>query len=283
MATLKDYFLLSNKHHVFTVTQTQELTMQDNLKIPVQMFLDFASGSIYLSFYIEKVSDPYQKCLDIILGNAVEAVLKVTGGFEIAAGFPKTNPISATDLKFCGRLFIYSDNLISDSECVQLTGLAKTRGLLIEYCGPDWAEQQAKTEKPLAFISHDSRDKESIAKPLVDELLRFPGCTVWYDEYSLKLGDSLRESIEAGLKECKKCVLLLSKNFLSNNGWTKAEFNSVFTRELIEQQNVVLPIWCGVTRDEIYSYSPSLANRVAENWNKGAVEVAQKIYLAANK
>ena len=125
MATLRDYFLLTNKHHVFTVTQTQEFTMQDNLKIPVQMFLDFASGSISLAFYIEKVSNPYQKCLDIILGNAVEAVLKVTGGFEIAEGFPKTNPISTKDLKFCGRLFLYSDNLISDSEYIQLTELAK--------------------------------------------------------------------------------------------------------------------------------------------------------------
>ena len=136
--------------------------------------------------------------------------------------------------------------------------------------------------KPLAFISHDSRDRDTIGKPLVEELLKFPGCTVWYDEYSLKVGDNLRESIEKGLRECKKCVLLLTRNYLVNGGWTKAEFDSIFTRDLVEQGNVILPIWCDVSRDDIYSYSPNLANRVAAQWSKGPTEVARQIYLAAN-
>jgi hypothetical protein len=38
--------------------------------------------------------------------------------------------------------------------------------------------------------------------------------TVWYDEFSLKVGDSLRESIEKGIKECKKCILILTQNYL---------------------------------------------------------------------
>ena len=282
MATLRDYFLLCNKHRIFSVTQGQEFTTNDGLKVPVQMFLDFSTGSISLAFYIEKVSDPFLSCKNIISSNAAEAVLGITGGFEITEGFPKTSPIRAADLKFCGRLFLYSENSLSDSEYTELIKVAKQRGLLIEYCGPEWMTQMTQIEKPLAFISHDSRDKETVAKPLVNELLKFPGCAIWYDEYSLKIGDSLRESIEAGLKECKKCVLLLSKNFLSNSGWTKTEFNSIFTRELIEKENVVLPVWCGVSHEEVYSYSPSLANRVAANWSQGATEVARQIYLAAN-
>jgi hypothetical protein len=113
--------------------------------------------------------------------------------------------------------------------------------------------------------------------------LQFPDCKVWYDEYSLNVGDHLRESIEKGLKECKKCVLLLSKNFLNNSGWTKEEFNAIFTRELIEKSNVILPIWCNVTAKDIYDYSPSLANKVAAQWTNNPKEVAKKIYLAANR
>jgi TIR domain len=82
-------------------------------------------------------------------------------------------------------------------------------------------------------------------------------CWVWFDEYSLNVGDSLRESIERGIKECKRCILVISKNFLGNSGWTKGEFNSVFTRELLENKRLVLPVWHDVTAQEVYEYSPS--------------------------
>jgi hypothetical protein len=59
-------------------------------------------------------------------------------------------------------------------------------------------------------------------------------CLVWYDQFSLRVGDSLRESVEAGLKECHKCILVLTPNFLSNKGWAKHEYSSIFTREIVE-------------------------------------------------
>jgi hypothetical protein len=103
-------------------------------------------------------------------------------------------------------------------------------------------------------------------------------CPVWYDEFSLKLGSSLRQSIELGLKECKKCILVLTPNFLANTGWTKTEFNSIFTREILEKNNVVVPIWHEVTARDVYEYSPSLADRFAVQWSKGLDEVSRLIY-----
>ena len=41
------------------------------------------------------------------------------------------------------------------------------------------------------FISHASEDKEEVARPLA-EALRKNGLSVWYDEFELKIGDSLR-------------------------------------------------------------------------------------------
>ena len=70
-------------------------------------------------------------------------------------------------------------------------------------------------ETCLAFISHDSRDKESVAVPIAIDLQKHL-CPVWYDEFSLTVGDNLRENIENGIKESKKCILILSKNFLNN-------------------------------------------------------------------
>ena len=40
-------------------------------------------------------------------------------------------------------------------------------------------------------MSHASEDKEAFVRPLV-ERLRLEGLSVWYDELTLTLGDSLR-------------------------------------------------------------------------------------------
>jgi hypothetical protein len=104
-------------------------------------------------------------------------------------------------------------------------------------------------------------------------------CPVWYDEFSLKIGDSLRDSIEKGLKECKKCILVLSPNFLSNKGWTKKEFDSIFTREILEEQKLVLPVWFNVSKKDVYEYSPSLLNVKGADWNSlGEEEVCRQIH-----
>jgi TIR domain len=102
-------------------------------------------------------------------------------------------------------------------------------------------------------------------------------CPVWYDEFSLRVGDSLRESIEKGLKECSKCILILTPNFLSNGGWSKREYESIFTRELVEQHNVILPVWHSISAADVYKYSPILADRFAVQWSRGVEEVARTL------
>lgn len=44
------------------------------------------------------------------------------------------------------------------------------------------------------FICHAREDKEEIARPLA-EALQTAGLQVWYDEFSLEIDDSLRESM----------------------------------------------------------------------------------------
>jgi hypothetical protein len=136
--------------------------------------------------------------------------------------------------------------------------------------------------EPLAFISHDSRDKAEIAQPLALQLMKFM-CPVWYDEFALKVGDSLRASIEAGLKACPKCIFVLTPNFLANSGWSKTEYDSIFTRELVEKQRVILPVWHNVTPKDVYEYSPILADRVAVNWSLGVDEVARRLLVSINQ
>ncbi len=49
-------------------------------------------------------------------------------------------------------------------------------------------------------------------RPLA-ESLRKENVEVWYDEFSLKLGDSIRQSIDKGLRQSRFGVVVLSKSF----------------------------------------------------------------------
>jgi hypothetical protein len=111
------------------------------------------------------------------------------------------------------------------------------------------------------FISHASEDKDAIAKPLAGHL-RGLGYCVWYDGFTLALGDSLRQSIDRGLARSRFGVVILSPNFFAKR-WTRYELDGLTTREMSDGQKVILPVWHQVTRDEVAQYSPTLADRVA--------------------
>lgn len=112
------------------------------------------------------------------------------------------------------RLFLYSESALTDSEISEVLRLkerGRELGQRVQFRSAGHAEMRSRSERPMAFISHDSRDKD-IAKQIAVGLQKFL-CPVWYDEFSLPVGANLRDSIEGGLKTCKKCVLLLSPKF----------------------------------------------------------------------
>jgi hypothetical protein len=191
--------------------------------------------------------------------------------------------VSTADMQASRRLFIYSETDLSESEIMLLKEEGAKNQHEIQFRSKTHLAERSKWEKPIAFISHDWRDKEEVAEPIA-RYFQSLMCPVWYDEFSLKVGDHLRESIEKGLKECKKCVLILSPNFLANTGWTKVEFNSIFTREILEDRKLVLPVWYKVTKQMVFEYSPSLLNVVELDWQKkGKEEVCRQLHQAITK
>lgn len=112
------------------------------------------------------------------------------------------------------------------------------------------------------FISHATEDKDSFVRPLA-ELLSTNGHKVWYDEFQLTIGDSLRKKIDEGLKLSRYGIVVLSRDFFRKN-WPEYELNGLVAREM-NGIKVILPIWHNVTRDEVLSFSPTLADKVALN------------------
>jgi hypothetical protein len=66
------------------------------------------------------------------------------------------------------------------------------------------------------FICHASEDKEEIVRPMAKALLD-EGLRVWYDEFTLTLGDHLRRSIDKGLALSRYGLVVLSPNFFAKN------------------------------------------------------------------
>lgn len=125
------------------------------------------------------------------------------------------------------------------------------------------------------FISHASEDKGEVVRPLA-YALRENGLKVWYDEFELKIGDSLRRKIDIGLSKSRLGVVVLSKDFIKK-GWTNYELDGIITKVNTGEQ-VVLPIWHNITKQEVIDFSPSLADKLARNTSNYTVnEIALEI------
>lgn len=126
------------------------------------------------------------------------------------------------------------------------------------------------------FISHASEDKPDFVRPLVEALKQY--YEVWYDEVNLRVGQSLREEIDKGLRESDVGVVVLSQNFF-RKGWTKAELDGLLDAQL-STGKLLLPVWHGVGVEDVRDFSRILASRVGANSSKGIDSVVDELRLA---
>src|SRR6266498_3451666 len=125
------------------------------------------------------------------------------------------------------------------------------------------------------FISHAFEDKE-FARALANALTE-NGCRVWFDEFELRVGDSLRRSIDLGLSKSKFGIVILSPNFFAKE-WTQKELGALTARET-KAKKIILPIWHNISIQEVRKHSPILADRLAINSATGIQEMVQQLML----
>lgn len=163
--------------------------------------------------------------------------------------------------------------------------LAPSRSVLqsIEEIGDNIAEMQGDevVREYDVFISHASQDKEGFVRDLA-RVLAERGLIVWYDEFELRVGDSLRRKIDAGLANSRFGVVVLSSHFFNKN-WAQYELDGLVVREMTGQQ-ILLPIWHNISKDEIIRRSPSLADKVALNSATSTIaEIADELYAVIQR
>ena len=103
------------------------------------------------------------------------------------------------------------------------------------------------------------------------------GANIFYDEATLRVGDSLRRRIDDGLARSRFGVVVLSEHFFKKE-WPQRELDGLAAME-VQGMTRILPIWHKISKDEVAAKSPTLADKVALNSStKNVTEIAQELY-----
>ena len=119
------------------------------------------------------------------------------------------------------------------------------------------------------FICHASEDNDFV-RPLADAL-REHGLKVWYDGYTLRIGSALRRTIDDGLAHSKFGIVVLSPAFFAK-AWPQRELDGLVGREILEGQQLILPIWHKISQADVSRFSPPLIDKLARSTSTVSIE-----------
>lgn len=124
------------------------------------------------------------------------------------------------------------------------------------------------------FISYASEDKATVA--LLAEGLRSRGVSAWFDETELTIGKRLLRTIDYGLAHSRFGVTFMSHAFFAKE-WPQRELAGIVALQVAGRQQV-LPVWHGLTHEDVLGYSPTLADTIAARTSESTIEdIAEEI------
>ncbi len=88
----------------------------------------------------------------------------------------------------------------------------------------------------ISYSHHDRKFVERLAKRL--KKLEFD---VWWDQWEIKVGDSIIQKVADGIKNSAFLVVVLSRNSVKSS-WVQKELNTALGQQLAEKSITVLPI-----------------------------------------
>jgi len=123
------------------------------------------------------------------------------------------------------------------------------------------------------FISYASEDENYAGRLAKD--LEYLGLKIWFAPLSLKVGDNLLDSINAGLIASEYGLLLISPKYIEKQ-WTSYELD-VLHRQHIESDKKLFPLWHGVEKAQLDSWNPGLSGIIAIKSTEDLREISSKI------
>jgi len=119
----------------------------------------------------------------------------------------------------------------------------------------------AADKEKIVFLCHGSEDK-AFARKLANDLTKH-GIKVFFDEWEIGPGDSIRGKIDAGLAECTHFIVVLTPTSI-NKPWVNIEIDSAFIQH-VEKSVVFIPIRLNLSVD---SLSPLLRSKHSPSFDE---------------
>jgi hypothetical protein len=174
------------------------------------------------------------------------------GDFFIAKGYfmiPKRllAAVTTNDLftrreklqNLCGRFAELRNPDLADEPEEQLAHLAE-----LHYVDSVLVDRMIQARYPtstaghVVFISHSSKDKDFARWIGVD--LKAAGHTPWFDEWDIKVGESIPRKVSDGLRAAEFVVVVLSEHAVSSR-WVEREWEAKYWSEIKSGEIHVLP------------------------------------------
>ena len=164
----------------------------------------------------------------------------------------------------------YGKTVDKAKKCIDALNMVIQKKRVGVSVSPNIITQNEQTEQWDVFICYATEDKESVVEPIA-RALRESKISVWYDEFELKVGDSLRRSIDKGISRSHFGVVVLSNNFFAKE-WPQKELDG-----LVAIGSRILPVWHKIEKEEVAKYSPILADLIAAKTSKGIPVVIEEL------
>jgi hypothetical protein len=125
-----------------------------------------------------------------------------------------------------------------------------------------------------SFLSYARIDGSQVGAELRDHLESF-GASVWFDEISIRPGQSQSRQMDLGLQKARAGIVLLTPAYIAGRFWTERELGALLGKETL------IPVLHNVTFEDVRQYSGILPDLAGFETARDSVEIiAQKIAAA---
>jgi len=133
---------------------------------------------------------------------------------------------------------------------------------------------------PVAFLSHATKDRELASRLARD--LRKDGINVWYSDWEIRPGDSLRMKIDEGIDSAEYFLVLLTSTSLSSK-WVQTELDAGLVNRILGKCRRLIPILSGVSLEEVPATLRGLLCVPLDDYDQGLRKVVAACFEVASR
>lgn len=174
-----------------------------------------------------------------------------------------------------------------DNLSCEVTGSPELLAIVNERLYGAEGEQNVESENPsvegkpmpVAFLCHASEDKEIVRRIAKDLMAK--GIDVFFDEWEIRSGDSIRRKIDEGLGRCTHFIAILTPQSITKE-WVKTEIDAGFIQKVAGECKFI-PLRIGLPVENLTPLLRGLHSPAVEDYESGIAQLISDIHAICRK